>query len=153
MTLDHGPDGTAGHSNHEDTQMTSTTPNRRRLVAGGLLLAISAIALPAATLAKDGDIRRSASCSASSTVKLKIGARDGGFEVEGGVDQDRNGRSWNWTMKNDGTRFASGTGVTRAPSGSFSGERRTSNSAGSDTIVFRAVNPATGEVCRIAATV
>jgi hypothetical protein len=56
-------------------------------------------------------------------------------------------------MKNDGTRFASGTGVTRAPSGSFSGERRTSNSAGSDTIVFRAVNPATGEVCRIAATV
>jgi hypothetical protein len=156
MTLDHGPDSTAGHSNQEDTQMTSTTPNRRRLVVGGLLLsiaAIAAIALPAATLAKDGDIRRSASCSASSTVKLKIGARDGGFEVEGGVDQDRNGRSWNWTMKNDGTRFASGTGVTRAPSGSFSVERRTSNSAGSDTIVFRAVNPASGEVCRIAATV
>jgi hypothetical protein len=133
--------------------MTSTTPDRRRLIVGGLLLSIAAIALPGATLAKDGDIRKTASCSGASTVKLKIGARDGGFEVEGEVDQNKNGRSWTWTMKNDGVRFAGGTSVTRAPSGSFSVERRTSNGAGSDTIVFRAVNPASGEVCRIAATV
>lgn len=130
-----------------------TTTNRRRLIAGGLLLSLAAIALPAATFAKDGDVRKTASCSGASTVKLKIGARDGGFEVEGEVDQNKNGRSWNWTFKNDGTKFASGTGVTRAPSGSFSVSRRTSNGAGSDTIVFRAVNPASGEVCRIAATV
>lgn len=133
--------------------MTSTTPNRRRLVAGGLLLSIAAIALSGATLAKDGDVRKTASCSGATTVKLKIGARDGGFEVEGEVDQNRDGRSWNWTMKNDGMKVASGTGITRAPSGSFSVERRTSNGAGPDTIVFRAVNPASGEVCRIAATV
>ena len=133
--------------------MTSTTSNRRRLIAGGLLLSIAAIALPAATLAKDGDIRKTAACSGASTVKLKIGARDGGFEVEGEVDQNRNAKRWNWTMTNDGAQFASGSALTQAPSGSFSVERRTANGAGSDTIVFRAVNPASGEVCRIAATV
>jgi hypothetical protein len=132
---------------------TTTTARSRRLIAGGLLLSIAAIALPGATLAKDGDIRKTASCSGASTVKLKIGARDGGFEVEGEVDQNRNGRTWNWTFKNDGVKFAGGSSVTRAPSGSFSVERRTSNGAGSDTIVFRAVNPASGEVCRISATV
>ena len=133
--------------------MTTTTTLRRRLIAGGLLLSVAALALPGATFAKDGDIRRTASCSGASTVKLKIGARDGGYEVEGEVDQNRNGRTWDWTFKNDGTRFAGGSSVTRAPSGSFSVERRSANGAGPDTIVFRAVNPASGEVCRIAATV
>ena len=55
-------------------------------------------------------------------MKLKVGLRDGGFEVEGEVDQNRNGRTWNWTFKNDGVRFANGSSVTRAPSGSFSVE-------------------------------
>lgn len=130
-----------------------TTTNRRRLIAGGLLLSLAAVAVPGATLAKSGDVRQTASCSGASTVKLKLGLRDGGIEAEGEVDQNKNGRSWNWTFKNDGTKFASGTGVTHAPSGSFSVNRRTSNGAGSDTITFRAVNPATGEVCKISVSI
>ena len=133
--------------------MTTTTTLRRRILAGGLLVSLAVIALPGAGLAKDGDIRKTASCSGASTVKLKIGARDGGFEVEGEVDQNRNGVTWNWTFKNDGAKFAGGSSLTKAPSGSFSVERRSANGAGSDTIVFRAVNPASGEVCRISATV
>ena len=133
--------------------MATTTTLRRRLIAGGLLLSLAALALPGATFAKDGDVTKTASCSGASTVKLKIGARDGGFEVEGEVDQNRNGKRWNWTFKNDGVKFASGSSLTQAPSGSFSVSRRSSNGAGSDTIVFRAVNPASGEVCRISATV
>ena len=43
--------------------MTTTTTLRRRLIAGGLLLSVAALALPGATFAKDGDIRKTASCS------------------------------------------------------------------------------------------
>ena len=38
--------------------MTTTTTLRRRLIAGGLLLSLAALALPGATLAKDGDVRQ-----------------------------------------------------------------------------------------------
>lgn len=133
--------------------MTTTTTLRRRILAGGLLVSLAVIALPGAGMAKSGDVIKTASCSGNSHVKLKVGLRDGGFEVEGEVDQNRNGRRWNWTFTNDGSQFASGSSLTQAPSGSFSVERRSANGAGSDTIVFRAVNPASGEVCRISATV
>jgi hypothetical protein len=132
--------------------MTKTTL-RRRLLAGGLLVSLAVVALPGAGMAKSGDVIKTASCSGSSHVKLKVGLRDGRYEVEGEVDQNRNGKRWNWTFKNDGSQFASGSSLTHAPSGSFSISRHTDNGAGTDTIVFRAVNPASNEVCRISATV
>ncbi len=133
--------------------MTTTTTLRRRILAGGLLVSLAVMAMPGGTFAKSGDVRKTASCSGASTVKLKVGLRDGGFEVEGEVDQNRNGKRWNWSFKNDGVMVANGSSLTQAPSGSFSVSRRSTNGAGSDTIVFRAVNPATNEVCRISATV
>ena len=132
--------------------MKTTTTLRRRIIAGGLLVSLAVVALPGAGMAKDGDVRTSTSCSGASTEKLKIGARDGGYEVEGEVDQNRNGKRWNWTFTNDGSQFANGSSLTKAPSGSFSVEKRIANRAGADRIVATAKNLRTGETCRASLT-
>ena len=51
-------------------------------------------------------------------------------------------------IKHDGNVSASGRSTTRAPSGSFSVNRRIVDTAGTDTITFRAENTRSGEVCR-----
>jgi O-acetylhomoserine/O-acetylserine sulfhydrylase-like pyridoxal-dependent enzyme len=94
-----------------------------------------------------GDVVRTGTCSGNSTTKIKAKFRDGGIEAEFEVDQNRNGVTWRVRIKQDGDLVWHGTRTTRAPSGSFSVDRRLRNTAGSDTIVGRAVNPNTGEVC------
>jgi hypothetical protein len=107
---------------------------------------------PLAASAKDGDIIRSGSCTGATDWKLKLSPEDGRIEVEFEVDQNRVGRTWNVRMKRDGAVFWRGQRTTRAPSGSFEVRRVTNDGAGRDRIVARAVNPASGEVCRGAAT-
>ncbi len=75
-------------------------------------------------------------------------ARDGGIGVEFEVDSNRARQRWNWSLAQNGTRIAAGTRTTARPSGSFSVERRTANRSGVIVFVGRAVNRATGEVCR-----
>jgi hypothetical protein len=116
------------------------------LVASLSLLTVGAVAAP--SLAKDGDVIRQGSCSAATDWKLKLSKEDGRIEVEFEVDQNRNGRSWDVALKQDGTTFWSGVRTTRAPSGSFEVRRLAADRAGVHTFVGRAVNPATGEVCR-----
>jgi hypothetical protein len=93
------------------------------------------------------DRQRSGSCSGSTDWKIKAGPDDGRMEVEAEIDSNRNGQTWRWTLKRDGSLVDRGRSTTHAPSGSFDVERRTPNGAGSDTFVFRAVHRATGEVC------
>lgn len=112
--------------------------------AAVIAIGIGAVS-PAA--AKDGDKIVSGKCSASSTYKFKVGARDGGFEYEYEVDQNRNGVVWNVNITDNGVRVFKGTARTAAPSGSFSVEGRTANRAGADAFVAKATNPATGETC------
>jgi hypothetical protein len=118
--------------------------------ATAALLLLSAA--PSGAVAKDGDIIRRGSCSAQSDWKLKLSPEDGRIEVEFEVDQNRVGRTWNVAMKRDGTVLWRGQRTTRAPSGSFEVRRVISDGAGPDRIVGRAVNPASGEVCRGVAT-
>ena len=123
----------------------------RRAAFGALgtgLLASGMLATAPATFAKDGDVVRTGNCSAASDWKLKVSPEDGRLEVEFEVDQNRNGQVWNVTLKRNGTQFFSGQRTTMAPSGSFEVHKLTGNGAGTDTIVGRAVNPKTGEVCR-----
>ena len=56
-------------------------------------------------------------------------------------------------LKRDGNRFFKGVRTTHAPSGSFSVERRTQNTAGPNRIKARAVHLDSGQVCRGAATI
>src|SRR3954447_3824770 len=110
------------------------------IIATGMLATAPAIA------AKSSAIVRTGNCSASSDWKLKVSPNDGRLEVEFEVDQNRSGQTWNVVLKHNGNTFWSGQRTTAAPSGSFSLTKRTSNAAGTDTIVGRATNPKTGEV-------
>jgi hypothetical protein len=115
-------------------------------LAGALALGVPLVASPA--FASGGaDVRSSGVCSAHSTWKLKAKPDNGRIEVEAEVDANRVGQKWAWRLSDDGTRFASGTAVTTAPSGSFTVHRVTANRVGVDRIGLRATNAATGEVC------
>ena len=93
----------------------------------------------------DGRVIKTGSCTDGTNWKLKVKADNGRLEVEGEVDSNRSGQSWNWKIKDNGSVAARGTATTGGRSGSFSVERRIGNQAGTDTIVFRATH--SGEVC------
>jgi hypothetical protein len=126
----------------------------RTAVAGALLCGVVAPALVSApAFAADGEVKREGNCTGASDWKVKAKPDNGRLEVEGEVDSNRVGQTWNWRIRHNGTISASGTAKTVAPSGSFSVERRMTNLSGADTFVFRATNPATGEVCKGTVTI
>ncbi len=113
------------------------------------ILAVAAIAgltLPAAASADDA-VRSAGKCSLASTSKIKVKARDGGLEVEFEVDQNRNGVKWNVKLKDNSEVAFRGNATTKAPSGSFSVERRLADQPGTDALVGIGRNPASGERC------
>lgn len=128
--------------------MNIRTHIRRPLAA--LAVAAAATTVLAVTPAHAGDpeVIRTGACSGSADWKLKAKARDGRLEVEGEVDSNKNGQVWRWRIKHNGSVSAKGSSTTKAPSGSFSVERKMVDLAGADTFVFRAVHDATGQVCR-----
>jgi hypothetical protein len=113
-----------------------------------VLVATTLMAAPMTTSAKDGDIIRRGDCTARSDWKLKLSPENGRVEVEFEVDQNRNGHKWNIRMKRNGNVFWRGSRTTTPPSGSFEVRRLARNGAGAETIVIRARNARTGEVCR-----
>ena len=116
-------------------------------VASAILL--GTLAAPAATLARGSDgVRATGTCTIRSTSKIKAKLDNGRIKVEFEVDQNRNNRLWTVRLYDDGIRVFTGLRRTVAPSGSFTVTRWITNRAGTDTIVARAVNASTGEVCR-----
>ena len=107
---------------------------------------VGALALPA--VAKDGDVVRRGDCSRVADWKLKVGPEDGRLEVEGEVDSNRSGQRWTWLIRHNGKVVASGARHTAGRSGSFDVRRIVADASGPDRIAFRAVRPATGQVCR-----
>lgn len=107
----------------------------------------AALAVPAIASASKADIRNTGKCSASSTSKIKVKPRDGRLEVEFEVDQNRNGVKWKVKLKDNSKVVFRGKARTRAPSGSFSIERRLDDRPGKDAIAGIARNPASGERC------
>lgn len=140
-----------------------------RTITATLLLAGTALA-PAAALARNGADdapgvddnggqrlvsgasggskakRATGDCSGSSTAKLKVKPDNGRLATEFEVDQNRAGVRWTVTIRRNGRTAVRTTATTKAPSGSFSVERRLSDGAGTDRISARATSPS-GEVC------
>jgi hypothetical protein len=137
-----------------------------RSISLSLIVAVAAIA-PSAAFAKHGaddrpgavddngglradhahDGKRVAGkCTGHSTSKLKVKPDDGRLETEFEVDQNRNGVTWKVTIRRNGHVAVKRNMTTRAPSGSWSLERRLGNSRGRDRIAARATSPS-GEVC------
>ena len=117
------------------------------LASGLLLMATAATAAPAAS-ANSGDVLATGSCSGAAHWKLKLSPENGRIAVEFEVDTNRIGKTWAVKIKRNGIVLASGTRVTKAPSGSFVFRTTVSNLAGPDTIVGRAVSLSSGQLCR-----
>ena len=96
--------------------------------------------------------RATGRCTADSSAKLKVKRDDGKLETEFEVDQNRNGVRWTVRIRRNGKSVVRTSATTKAPSGSFSVERRIGDPAGSDRITARATSP-TGEVCTARLTV
>jgi hypothetical protein len=111
------------------------------------ILAGAALSMPGAIAAKGTAIIRTGICSAASDWKLKVKPDDGRLELEFEVDQNRNGRTWRVKIKDDGAVAFKGNAVTKAPSGSFSVERRIADLAGKDSVVGKARDRKSGERC------
>lgn len=123
--------------------------NIQSTLSTAAVLAVTATMLAAApATANDRDVVRRGGCSGATHWKVKAGPDDGRIEVEGEIDSNRNGQHWNWRIVHNGSVSARGTGVTKAPSGSFEVRRLLVNVPGQDKIVFRARNSRSGEVCR-----
>jgi uncharacterized membrane protein len=121
--------------------------SRSAVAVAAVALVGSAAATPAFGSGGGDDVRASGHCSASSTWKLKAKPDDGRLEVEAEVDSNRVGQTWTWRILHNGGVTARGTATTKAPSGSFSVQRRVVNAAGADHIGWRSHNGATGETC------
>ena len=122
----------------------------RRVAAALALPALALVTLVPPAVAGDDDdrVERNGSCSAGTDWKIKAKSDDGRIEVEAEIDSNKVGQTWHWKLRQNGAVVASGSSRTKAPSGSFSVERKPANRAGTDHFVFRAVNPNSGEVCR-----
>jgi len=120
----------------------------RGAAAAGTAVAALLFAGVAPAEAKSGDIIRTGSCSGTAHWKLKVGPDNGRLEVEGEIDSNRAGQHWRWRIRHNGVIAARGVRDTAGASGSFTVRRVLANLAGTDTIVFYARRPATGQVCR-----
>jgi hypothetical protein len=119
-----------------------------RLLAGAATTVTLLTAGIVPAMAKDGAVILRGDCSGRADWKLKVSPDNGRLEVEGEVDSNRSGQLWRWRLRHDGVLVAKGSRVTGGASGSFDVRRLMANHSGTDTIVFRALRPATGEICR-----
>jgi len=123
-----------------------------RKIAGRVLLlgmiGTALLSFPVGVSANDRVVIREGNCTGASAWKIKQSPENGRIEVEFEIDSNVNGQTWNVKLKRNGNVFFTGQRTTRGPSGSFEVRRVINNGPGSETIVGRAVNPATGEVCR-----
>lgn len=97
-------------------------------------------------------VRVAGACTGDATSKLKVKRDRGRLKAEFEVDQNVAGVRWDVTLSRNGAVAVRTARTTRAPSGSFSVERRLRNGAGPDEISARAVSP-DGEVCTASLTI
>jgi hypothetical protein len=138
------------HSDHvlEEREKENIVNTTQRVAAALAVPALLMVSVAPPATAGDDRVERTGSCSGGTDWKIKAKSDDGRIEVEAEIDSNRVGQSWNWKFKHNGDVFARGTSTTRAPSGSFEVRRKPADLAGTDSFVFRAVNPRSGEVCR-----
>lgn len=125
----------------------------RRNLSIATASALTALLIPNAAFGSDDDIRNAGHCSAASSSKIKVKPDDGRIEVEFEVDQNVNGEKWKVKIKDNSKVVFRGFAKTRAPSGSFSIERKIPDRSGPDEVLAVGRNKATGERCRATATI
>jgi hypothetical protein len=144
----HGADDPAGDDRGGTTTTATEATETTETTTTATTTSTDEAATPApARSAKGGRARRATgSCTGSSTAKIKVKRDDGRLETEFEVDEDRVGERWQVVLRRNGRVAVRTSATTRAPSGSFSVERRLADGRGTDTITARATSP-DGEVC------
>jgi hypothetical protein len=120
-----------------------------------LALALAALVvagLPAGARADSGqDVRVERSCSAGSTVRLRVRTRDGGrLRVVLDVRRAPSGSTWLLRIVHE-RRLVVRTTKRASPSGSLTLRRSLPDWPGRNTVIARALGPR-GEICRAAVT-
>lgn len=100
---------------------------------------------------KENEVRKAGKCGTGATSKIKVKSDDGRIEVEFEVDRNVNGEKWRVRFVRDGKVIARARPTTKAPSGSFSVERKVSDLEGADRITARGTGP-DGLTCTATAT-
>jgi hypothetical protein len=124
----------------------------RTLTLLGTLAAVGVLAA-APTASADRAPVKPGTCTMSSTSKIKAKVDDGRIETEFEVDQNVNGRRWNFVLRRNGRVVFRGVRTTIGPSGSFELRRLLGNAPGVDRISATARALRGGEVCTASTTV
>lgn len=102
------------------------------------------------------DRQRHGQCDPRGRYELELDREDGRIEVDYEVTSRRAGQRWVITMKHDGVRFFHGSKVTRLDDDDrpdLEIDRKVANHSGRDRFRVRAVQPATGAVCRVSLSI
>jgi hypothetical protein len=119
----------------------------RSIAVAALSAALVVTGAPLA-FAKGGDgVVRTGSCSRSADWKLKAHHDDGRIEVEFEVDSNHVGQTWRVRIRDNGVLVTRTRATTAGRSGSFEISRSIANRAGSDGLVARARDLASGQTC------
>ena len=125
----------------------------RNISIGVALMSIALV--PGGAFAKGGndqEKRVAGTCTGNASSKLKAKLDDGKIDTEFEVDQNRNDVTWKVRFRLNGERVVKTKATTKAPSGSFSVERRLPNAPGADHIAAKAISPG-GQACRADLTI
>ena len=121
-----------------------------------LLTGLLVLAAPVTARADDGDgadVRVERSCTAQSTVRLRVRTRDDDeLRVEYTVRTERRRAEWSVVVVHERRIAWRGRARTGSSSGSFSRRLTLPDWPGRDTVTVRALGPG-GEVCRASVTI
>jgi hypothetical protein len=124
---------------------------RRRLLLLAALAACAALVLPAvATADDDEEVRKAGTCTASSTMTIRLRSDDDEIRVELQIRSRRKGSAWNVILLHE--RRTAFRGVIRSRGDTVRLRRTIANWFGRDSIVVRASGPRL-ETCRVSAAV
>ena len=105
----------------------------KKLVAAGLLTAVTVPATLLVATPANADIERTARCGAA-TYELNVDRERGGFDVDADLEDARPGSTWRVLMKHDGKTFYNKV-RTADDEGEISVDRWRANTAGKDAFV------------------
>jgi len=117
----------------------------KRSIYGIAAATLAAGVLAAGAAASGHDVEREGTCTRASTWELELEREGRNIEVEFEVRQNRRGVRWVVTLRQNGKRVGSRTGVTSGRHGKFKAEFVTRNQPGVDRFV--AVATRSGERC------
>jgi hypothetical protein len=121
---------------------------RRSAAVASVALALTSLSsLSAFASTSPNDVHNEGDCNQTSRWKLTASSDNGRIRVEAEVDSGVKGQHWSWRILHNGDESARGNAVTK-DGGSYKITKLVTDLPGTDRIVFKSHNAATGEQCK-----